>query len=168
MHNKAFINQAPLQDAHPSTHRGTIINISMTLHYTGTLMQTHAGAAKAAVDAMTQHLAVEWGPEGIRVIGVAPGPIEGTVGISKLSSLDKSSSGNNFGDIVPLQRLGTTEDVSNVCLFLCLPESSYITGTTIIVDGGQWLTSSNYSLFHEAFREQWSKKGKGLPQRSKM
>lgn len=36
-------------------------------------MQTHAGAAKAAIDAMTQHLAVEWGPEGIRVVGVAPG-----------------------------------------------------------------------------------------------
>ena len=44
----------------------------------------HAGSAKAAIDAMTRHLAVEWGPNNIRVNCIAPGPIEGTVGMRKL------------------------------------------------------------------------------------
>lgn len=48
------------------------------------LPQTHAGAAKAAIDAMTRHLAVEWGPQNIRINSIAPGPIEGTEGMSKL------------------------------------------------------------------------------------
>ena len=47
----------------------------------------HAGSAKAAIDAMTRHLAVEWGPSGIRINGIAPGPIEGTVGMRKLGEL---------------------------------------------------------------------------------
>ncbi len=48
------------------------------------LSQVHAGSAKAAIDAMTRHLAVEWGPNNIRVNCIAPGPIEGTVGMRKL------------------------------------------------------------------------------------
>ena len=46
--------------------------------------QLHAGAAKAAIDGMTRHLAVEWGPQNIRVNNIAPGPIEGTEGLRKL------------------------------------------------------------------------------------
>jgi NAD(P)-dependent dehydrogenase (short-subunit alcohol dehydrogenase family) len=57
-----------------------IVNISATLHYGATWFQVHASAAKAAVDSITQSLALEWGDFGIRVNGVAPGPIEGTAG----------------------------------------------------------------------------------------
>ena len=46
--------------------------------------QVHAGSAKAAIDAMTRHLAVEWGSKNIRINCIAPGPIEGTVGMRKL------------------------------------------------------------------------------------
>ncbi len=52
--------------------------------YIRCLSQVHAGSAKAAIDAMTRHLAVEWGPNNIRVNCIAPGPIEGTVGMKKL------------------------------------------------------------------------------------
>ena len=57
-----------------------IINISATLHYGATWYQEHASAAKAAVDSITRSLALEWGEYGIRVNGVAPGPIKGTAG----------------------------------------------------------------------------------------
>lgn len=63
---------------------GVIINISANLHYNGTALQTHAGVAKAGVDAMTKHLAVELGPKGVRVVGICPGIISGTEGLSKL------------------------------------------------------------------------------------
>ena len=56
------------------------------LHYNGTLMQSHAGTAKAGVDALTKHMAVELGPRGIRVVGICPGAIEGTEGFDRLSS----------------------------------------------------------------------------------
>ncbi|KAL8271506.1 hypothetical protein Esti_004541 [Eimeria stiedai] len=129
-----------------------IINISMTLHYSATLLQTHAGVAKAAVDALTKHMAVEWGPYGVRVNGVAPGPIAGTEGIQRLSAKPEtpprtnsnrstSSSGSGSGKevpqpastggggfetltkYVPLQRLGTVQDIAFACLFLSLPEA---------------------------------------------
>ena len=49
------------------------MNISANLHYNGTLLQTHAGIAKAGVDALTKHLAVELGPKEVRVVGKCPG-----------------------------------------------------------------------------------------------
>jgi NAD(P)-dependent dehydrogenase (short-subunit alcohol dehydrogenase family) len=63
-----------------SARDSVIINISATLHYGATWYQVHASAAKAAVDSITRSLALEWGEYGIRVNGVAPGPIKGTAG----------------------------------------------------------------------------------------
>ncbi|NXV04821.1 DECR2 reductase, partial [Cettia cetti] len=65
-------------------HGGVIVNITATLSYRGQALQVHAGAAKAAIDAMTRHLAVEWGPNNIRVNSLAPGPISGTEGFRRL------------------------------------------------------------------------------------
>jgi 2,4-dienoyl-CoA reductase [(3E)-enoyl-CoA-producing], peroxisomal len=69
---------------------GVIINITANLHYSGTLLQTHAGTAKAGVDALTKHMAVELGPRNIRVVGICPGAIEGTEGMDRLSFSDGS------------------------------------------------------------------------------
>lgn len=60
---------------------GCIINISMTLHYGATWYQTHACAAKAAIDSITRNLALEWGRNHIRVNAIAPGAIEDTAGL---------------------------------------------------------------------------------------
>lgn len=54
---------------------GIIINISASVHYNGTAFQTHTGTAKAGVDALTKHMAVELGPKGVRVNGICPGII---------------------------------------------------------------------------------------------
>jgi len=67
-------------------HQGQILNISATLHYLGTPMQLHVSAAKAGVDALTKNLAVEWGPYGIRVNAIAPGPIADTEGMKRLGN----------------------------------------------------------------------------------
>ena len=64
---------------------GTIINISMTLHYGATWYQAHASAAKSAIDSLTRTLALEWGCDGIRVNGIAPGPIADTPGTTTLA-----------------------------------------------------------------------------------
>ena len=67
---------------------GVIINISATLHWNGSWGQVHSSAAKAGVDAITKVLATEWGPYGVRICGIVPGPIEGTEGFERLGDLD--------------------------------------------------------------------------------
>ena len=67
-----FTNQHGFKDG------GVIINISAFLHQPGVVMQVHAGTAKAGVDAITHHLAVELGPKRVRVVGICPGSIENT------------------------------------------------------------------------------------------
>jgi len=132
---------------------GNIVNITASLHYCGTLLQSHAGAAKAAIDALTKHFAVELGPQKIRVNGISPGFIAGTEGFDRLSGGNKE----DVSSIIPLQRTGTGDDIANAALFLVSDASSYITGHTIVVDGGQWLTMANFPLSNKDVKELWSK-----------
>ncbi len=110
-----------------------ILNISATLQYHGTPMQIHASAAKAGVDAITLNLAVEWGMFGIRVCGIAPGPVAGTEGTRRLvphDMTDKITGG------IPVRRFGTIDEIAATAVFLRSSAASYITGHTIVVDGG--------------------------------
>jgi len=131
---------------------GNIINVSATLYYCGTLLQSHSGAAKAAIDALTKHYSVELGPKKIRVNGIAPGPIAGTEGMDKLSKPEDKS---KFEAWIPLQRFGTVDDIANSALFLASDASSYMTGHTMVVDGGQYLSVGNYTLMYPGAQEQW-------------
>jgi peroxisomal 2,4-dienoyl-CoA reductase len=124
---------------HLKQQGGSVINISATLPYLGTMGQAHAASAKAGVDSLTRVLACEWGPYGIRVNGVAPGPIEGTEGVKRLTSdASRASAIANC----PLGRLGTPDDIANATLFLCSSAASYVNGVTLVVDGGLWLRSA--------------------------
>ncbi|NXE70095.1 DECR2 reductase, partial [Calcarius ornatus] len=125
----------------PQDHGGVIVNITATLSYRGQALQVHAGAAKAAIDAMTRHLAVEWGPNNIRVNSLAPGPISGTEGFRRLGG--KFAEKSNQFSVIPLQRAGNKTEIAHSALYLASPLSSYVTGTTLVVDGGSWLTSPN-------------------------
>ncbi|XP_028989946.1 peroxisomal 2,4-dienoyl-CoA reductase [(3E)-enoyl-CoA-producing] isoform X1 [Betta splendens] len=122
-------------------HGGNIVNISATLGYRGRALQVHAGSAKAANDAMTRHLAVEWGPSGVRVNSMAPGAISGTEGYRKLGGLTAETTG--IFQSIPLQRSGNKTEMAHCALFLASPASSYVTGAILVADGGSWLTSSN-------------------------
>lgn len=121
---------------------GVLLNISATLHYLGTAAQLHVSAAKAGVDALTRTLAVEWGPYGIRVNGIAPGPTDGTEGVRRLLEGDKREHAIRLN---PLHRLGTVEDIAGAALFLCSDAASFVNGVTLVVDGGQWLASYRIS-----------------------
>ncbi len=127
---------------HLKAQRGTVLNISATLHYLGTAAQLHVSAAKAGVDALTRVLAVEWGPYGIRVNGIAPGPIAETEGVKRLL-VGKARA--RTVETTPLRRLGEIDDVSRAALYLCSDLASYVTGVTLVVDGGLWLASSRMS-----------------------
>jgi peroxisomal 2,4-dienoyl-CoA reductase len=117
-------------------HGGHVLNITATLHYAATPLQVHASAAKAGVDAITRTLAVEWGPLGIQVNGIAPGPIDGTEGMSRLAPGEMRDATIRG---VPLRRLGTVEDIAQCALWLTSGAASYVNGETVVVDGGAWL-----------------------------
>ena len=120
-------------------HGGQILNISATLHYGGTPGQLHVAAAKAAVDAMTRNLAVEWGPQGIRVNAIAPGPIADTEGASRLFP---GAAAEGLRNATPTRRLGAIADVANLALFLLSDAAANINGAIIVADGGLCLTGN--------------------------
>jgi peroxisomal 2,4-dienoyl-CoA reductase len=120
--------------------RGQIINISATLHYLATPMQIHVSAAKAGVDAITRNLSVEWGRHGIRVNGIAPGPIEDTEGMKRLLMPELR---DKLMRKIPLGRFGRIEDIENAALFLASDAASYVNGVTLVVDGGSWLLGTS-------------------------
>ncbi len=91
------------------------------------------GPTKAAIALMTQQMALEWGQYGIRVNSIAPGLIN--AGMSEPIYADEAIRASRAGS-VPLGRLGSAEEVATAALFLLSPESSYISGTELLVDGG--------------------------------
>ncbi len=120
--------------------RGQIINISATLHYLATPMQIHVSAAKAGVDAITRNLSVEWGRHGIRVNGIAPGPIEDTEGMKRLLMPELKE---KMMRKIPVGRFGRIVDIENAALFLASDAASYVNGVTLVVDGGSWLLGTS-------------------------
>ena len=108
--------------------------------------QIHVCAAKAANDALTRSLALEWGEYGIRVNGIAPGPIADTPGFTKLggSMIDSNSSDNPLLASIPLKRIGTKWDIAMAVLYLCSSAGQNITGSILVNDGG----NSQYLLSH--------------------
>lgn len=125
-------------------HGGSILNISATLHYAGTPLQVHAGTAKAAIDAMTKHLAVEWGPANIRVNGIAPGPISDTEGMRRLAPAADIT--KKLEARIPLGRFGTADEIADMALYLSSAAARWVTGATFVVDGGAWLTGQRLDL----------------------
>lgn len=125
--------QARLKD-----HGGQILNVSATLHYGGTPGQLHVAAAKAAVDALTRTLAVEWGPQGIRVNAIAPGPIGDTEGARRLFP---GKVGDMLRAATPTGRIGSIDDIANLALFILSEAGRNLNGAIVVSDGGLCLTS---------------------------
>jgi len=119
--------------------RGNIIFVSAGQSFAPYFGQAHVGAAKAGVDNLMRNLALEWGRYGIRCNSIAPGPIEGTEGMKRLAPPQVH---DDLKASIPLGRFGTVEDVGKVAVFLASPLASYVTGSLIVVDGGQNLPGS--------------------------
>ena len=112
-------------------HGGSIVNVSAAIQYRGMALQAHVTSAKAGVDALTRTCAIEWGANGVRVNVMAPGGMADTEGVRRFEAIGMTG-GNN-----PLRRVGTRREMAEAVLFLASDAASYITGATLVVDGGQ-------------------------------
>eukprot|EP01065_Artemidia_motanka_P005366 TRINITY_DN1259_c16_g1_i1.p2 TRINITY_DN1259_c16_g1~~TRINITY_DN1259_c16_g1_i1.p2 ORF type:complete len:321 (+),score=109.03 TRINITY_DN1259_c16_g1_i1:79-963(+) len=116
---------------------GNIIMMTATLHLGATWYQAHPSAAKAAVDSLSRSMALEWGEHGIRVNGIAPGPIADTPGLTKLSSPEKLE--KTVHEYSPIRRLGTRFDIAMCAVFLTCDGGQNVSGHVLVCDGANWL-----------------------------
>jgi NAD(P)-dependent dehydrogenase (short-subunit alcohol dehydrogenase family) len=110
---------------------GAIVNVSSISAFRPSLDLVHYSAAKAGLEMLTRSSAVELGPKGIRVNAVAPGVVW-REGIEEAWPEGVSA----YCAKAPLGRIGQPEDIADACLFLASPAARWITGTTLVVDGG--------------------------------
>lgn len=110
---------------------GKIVNIASVMGIIGNVGQANYSASKAGIIALTKTTAKELGARGINVNAVAPGFIQTAMTDDLPDSVRESIAGR-----IPLNRLGTSEDVAKLVLFLCTDDSDYITGQVVNVDGG--------------------------------
>lgn len=114
----------------------SIINISSGAALKGAPNNGPYAVAKAGVDSLTRTLSIELAPRRIRVNGVAPGPVPTEVFMEFFGASEKDlpKMAEQWG--IPLGRLGTPEDVANAVIFLASPAASWVTGQTLLVNGG--------------------------------
>ncbi len=109
--------------------KGAVVNVTSIA---GARVHPFAGAAyatsKAALAALTREMAHDFGPRGVRVNAIAPGEIETAI---------LSPGTEKLVEKIPLRRLGTPEEVARTIYYLCTPESAYVTGVEIEINGGQ-------------------------------
>jgi NAD(P)-dependent dehydrogenase (short-subunit alcohol dehydrogenase family) len=101
------------------------------------MLQAHVCAAKAGINQLIRVLAMEWGPSGVRVNGISPGPIAGTEGMARLSPTAESD--RRLEARIPLRRMGQVPEVAESAVFLVSASAAYVTGTILDCDGGSQL-----------------------------
>lgn len=111
--------------------RGRIINISSIAADHANPGQCNYAASKGAINAFTRALAVELASRGVTVNAVAPGFIE-----TDMSEAVRNKAGDLIKKMIPMRRLGQPEDIARTVVFLAGPDSAYITGQVLVVDGG--------------------------------
>ena len=136
---------------------GTVVSNLVTWVWSGSAYVVPCAMAKTAVHAMTMSLAAEWGPKGIRLNAVAPGPFPTENAWEKLNPIPGSSVGATQPDKVPLRRYGQMDELRNILIFLMLDECSYVNGATIPIDGGHRLTAhSTFAELSLMSEEDWA------------
>lgn len=129
------------------TH-GSVLFVSAGQAEQPFLLQSHVGAAKAGIDSLMRHLALEWGRHGIRANAVVPGPISGTEGMKRLAG---TTGERAWTDGIPLGRYGHPGEIAAMAVVLASPLAGFVTGARLQVDGGLALSGSglvNTALHH--------------------
>jgi NAD(P)-dependent dehydrogenase (short-subunit alcohol dehydrogenase family) len=112
----------------------SLISISAGQAKRPIMFQAHASAAKAGINNLTETLAMEWGPAGVRVNAISPGPIGDTEGMARLAPSQEET--DAIKGRLALRDYGAKRDIADAALFLASDHARYITGVVLEVDGG--------------------------------
>jgi hypothetical protein len=113
------------------------------------LYQAHVCAAKAGINMLTKCLAMEWGPAGVRVNAISPGPIAETEGMARLAATPEAEA--RIKGRVPLRDYGTKTDIAEMATFLSTDAAKYIAGAIMTVDGGSELGDASGNAIPDGF-----------------
>jgi NAD(P)-dependent dehydrogenase (short-subunit alcohol dehydrogenase family) len=130
-----FVTQQVGRHLVAAKRAGCIISITSTHGMIGAPQRSAYGISKAAIIQMTRMLAIEWAEHGIRVNSVAPGRVDTPSPLRAAHSSDPKYMASVVSKI-PLRRVATSEDVAGAVAYLASPAASYITGQTLVLDGG--------------------------------
>jgi NAD(P)-dependent dehydrogenase (short-subunit alcohol dehydrogenase family) len=122
---------AALAPAMVAKGKGSIVNVSSIAAVVGTPVGSVYNASKAAMDALTRSWATEFGPAGVRVNSVAPGPVATEKALAEAGEVFDA-----IAKDLPLQRVGQPDEIAEAVLFLASEKASFITGSVITADGG--------------------------------
>lgn len=145
LHGTAYMTLACGKKWIADNRPGNVLSIVTTYAWTGSAYVVPSAMGKAAVLAMTRSLAVEWGPKGIRLNAIAPGPFptegawERLVPTKKLADVWEQRN--------PLGRTGEHEELMNLVAYMLSDQSGYINGDVISIDGGEWLAGAGQFNF---------------------
>ncbi len=117
--------------------KGSVLSIASTQSFTGAAFTMPSAASKAGVVAMTQSLASEWGPKGIRLVAVAPGLFPTPGAWEQL--FPEGSQAQDKRLEIPLRRYGEHGELANLCSFLVSDGAGYINGELVVIDGARWM-----------------------------
>jgi NAD(P)-dependent dehydrogenase (short-subunit alcohol dehydrogenase family) len=133
-------------------HKGVVLSILSTSTITGRAYTVPSAMAKSGILAMTKSLAVEWGPQGIRTVAIAPGPFPtaGATGQLRPEGRDAGPAAHN-----PLGRVGEHSELANLASFLISDQAGYINGEMVVQDGGAHLRSSGAEDLLQWSDAQW-------------
>jgi NAD(P)-dependent dehydrogenase (short-subunit alcohol dehydrogenase family) len=115
---------------------GVIVNISSVAAHAAQELAAIYAATKGGLEALTRGAALELAPLGIRVVAVAPGDIETVTSQRIVDETRERGGSGRYHFVTPLGRRGSPTEIGAAVRFLCSPEASFITGTTLVVDGG--------------------------------
>ncbi|GAB3915711.1 SDR family NAD(P)-dependent oxidoreductase [Larkinella terrae] len=149
-----FLTKAVAQEMENRGAGGVVINVTSVMAARPSGCGPAYIAAKGALESLTAELAITYGRSGIRVVGIAPGYID-----TELSNDYTDPDGENIStrltaeltDYIPSGRGGNPREVAEAIFWLCSPQASYISGTTLTIDGGLKPNFNSYSTKHLQF-----------------
>lgn len=113
---------------------GVVVNIGSMFGSLGVPAAVSYCASKAGIEGLTRALAAEWGRDGIRVVNVAPGYVRSDI---SAAALDDPALAKRILSRIPLKRISEPEEIGDLVAFLASPRARFMTGETVVIDGGQ-------------------------------
>jgi NAD(P)-dependent dehydrogenase (short-subunit alcohol dehydrogenase family) len=164
LHGSAYVTLAAGKRWIEAGRSASVLSILTTYAWTGSAYVVPSAMAKAGVLAMTRSLAVEWGPKGIRLNAIAPGPFPTPGAWERL--VPRPDLARDFERRNPLGRPGRHEELANLAAFLISDGAGFINGDCVTIDGGDWLKGAGqFSFLEKLGEEEWAslnpKKGRG-------